>query len=76
MKISHKTYTVEEDLAAREIDLWEINIQLQMPKWYMVEREEIELKAEKVRILNSIRRLRKELAHELELQRGCELEND
>lgn len=76
MKISHKTYTVEEDLAAREIDLWEISIQLQMPKWYMVEREEIELKAEKVRILNSIRRLRKELAHELELQRGCELEND
>ena len=75
MKISHKTYTVEEDLAAREIDLWEINFQLQMPKWYMVEREEIELKAEKVRILNSIRRLRKELAHELELQRGCELDD-
>lgn len=72
MKISHKIYTVEEDLAAREIDLWEINFQLQMPKWYLVGREEIELKAEKVRILNSIKRLSKELAKELELQKGCE----
>lgn len=41
----------------------------------MVEREEIELKAEKVRVLNNIRRLRKELTRELELQRGCELDD-
>ena len=72
MKITNKLYNIEEELAATEIELWELEVQLSMPKWYMVYREEIELKAEKVRVTNKLKRLSKELANELELQKRCE----
>jgi hypothetical protein len=75
-QITNDSFSLEDIILNKERELYEVNFQLQMPTWYMLDTEKVMFKADKVKLTNELRSLRKQLIKELELQKECEKINE